>query len=113
MQIKQLTKDYAVMGQLEPGQVQEVAAIGFRSLICNRPDGEVAGQPRYEEVAAVARALGLEFRFIPIVHGQSGMPDVEQTAEAIRDMPAPILAYCRSGARSETVHNAALTLINA
>ena len=37
--------------------VAEAARAGFRAILCNRPDGEGADQPTFEEIEAVASVL--------------------------------------------------------
>ena len=46
--------------QIAPADIAALAAAGFRSIICNRPDGEGADQPVFAEIEAAARAAGLE-----------------------------------------------------
>ena len=110
MQTTKVAADVAVAGQVTAADVPALAAEGFRSLICNRPDGETAGQPSYAEIAAAAKAAGLEIRNIPIIPGKAGLPEVEAFAKALEELPKPIVAYCRSGARSGQIHQAALNL---
>ncbi|MTD95764.1 hypothetical protein GIW81_15605 [Hyphomicrobium sp. xq] len=43
--IKKLTDQISVAPQIKPSELAELAAQGFRSIICNRPDGEGADQP--------------------------------------------------------------------
>ena len=45
MDIKRLTDDISVSGQIGPDEVEGLAAQGFTTLINNRPDGEMIGQP--------------------------------------------------------------------
>src|SRR3546814_11013713 len=73
----------------------------FRSIVCNRPDGEEAGQPTAAAIAAAAEAHGLRFVHIPVMSGGIDEGDVATMARALADLPAPVLAYCRSGAPSE------------
>ncbi len=40
MDIRQIDDNYSVSGQIEPDDVRDIAAEGFRTIICNRPDGE-------------------------------------------------------------------------
>ncbi len=100
MSIRKLTDAISVAGQIEPSDVEAIAEAGFRSMICNRPDGEEFGQPDFERIAEEARQHGLQIRFIPI---SSGAPVPEEAAgrfrEALDELPAPVLAYCRSGTR--------------
>ncbi|MCP5396963.1 MAG: TIGR01244 family phosphatase [Sphingomonadaceae bacterium] len=100
MDIKQLDDTLSVRGQIAPAEVAEAAAMGFRSIICNRPDGEQPGQPAAEEVAAAAQEAGVEFRHIPIVPGQLTPDKIEAFEAALTEMPGPILAFCRTGTRS-------------
>ena len=110
MNIKQLSADYAVSGQISPAEVAALAGLGYKSIIVNRPDAEVDATLNYAAVEAAAKAAGMDVRYIPIVHGAAGMDEVYATKKAISEMPGPIFAYCRSGARSETFYNAALQL---
>jgi uncharacterized protein (TIGR01244 family) len=107
MDIRQVAPDYAVSGQITPADVTEIARRGFRSIVCHRPDGEAAGQPDHASIEQAARAAGLEFRYIPIVSGQMTGHDIDAMVEALASLPAPVLGYCRSGARSTNVYKAA------
>ncbi|MGR3660594.1 MAG: TIGR01244 family sulfur transferase [Paracoccaceae bacterium] len=107
MNIKELQPGFSVAGQIEPGHMPALAKHGIRGVICNRPDGEQAGQPDFALVEAAAKAEGIEIRYIPIVPGLAGMPEVEAFREALKTLPGPILAYCRSGARSSSMFDAA------
>lgn len=49
----------SVSPQLSVADVAEAKALGFRAIICNRPDGEGADQPSFDEIAAAAAAQGL------------------------------------------------------
>ncbi len=100
MDYRQINEDYAVGGQITAAQVAEIKAAGFKSVICNRPDGEQPGQPTAAEIGAAVEAAGLTFRHIPVVSGQITGDDVERTAEAIEELEGPVFAYCRSGSRS-------------
>ena len=99
MEYRQITDDYSVAGQLTAADVQAAKAAGFKAMICNRPDSEDGAVP-HAEVEAAAKAAGLEFRYIPVVSGQITMENVDDQAAALDSLPGPVLAYCRSGARS-------------
>lgn len=98
--VHRLTPAFGVAGQLAADDLAVLATQGWRSLVCNRPDGEVAGQPTSAALAQVAAAHGLAWRHLPVVSGQWCDADVAAFAAALRDMPAPLLAFCRSGSRS-------------
>lgn len=66
MRIRALTNNIAVGTQIGPGDVAALAARGFLSLVCVRPDGEEAGQPEFELVEYAAVWLGLHAHFFPV-----------------------------------------------
>ena len=98
MEIRQINDDYSVAPQIGVEHVPLVKAAGFKSLICNRPDSEDGAVP-HDSIEAAARDAGLEFRFIPVISGQITAENVEDQAAALDELPRPVLAYCRSGAR--------------
>jgi len=100
MKVKQLTEEFAVADQLTADDVDTLAAAGYKTIICNRPDGEAAGQPPRAEVEAVAQEHGMGFRYIPVVSGQLTMNDIAEFSAALDEVDGPVLAYCRSGTRS-------------
>lgn len=106
MKITMIEEGFSVCGQIEPGHMKALADNGIRGVICNRPDGESAGQPTFDTLETAAKLLGIEMRYIPIVPGRAGMAEVEAFRDALSTLPGPILAYCRSGARSNGMFNA-------
>lgn len=100
MQLRTLTEDLSVMPQITAEDVAELARLGFRSIIGNRPEGETPDQPAWDELAAEARRYGLEARQIPVVPSQIGDADVAVFSQALRDLPKPVAAFCRTGTRS-------------
>ncbi|WP_442955284.1 TIGR01244 family sulfur transferase [Parasphingorhabdus sp.] len=100
MEITRLNKAVSVSPQLGLDDVAALAKSGFRSIICNRPDEEEGNHPRSAAVAAAAHNAGLQFAYVPAVAGAITDRDGEKMAAALADLPAPTLAYCRSGARS-------------
>jgi uncharacterized protein (TIGR01244 family) len=101
MNVSRIDPDYAAAGQIAPGDVATIAAQGYRSLMCNRPDGEEFGQPSFAEIAAAADAAGLATAHVPVVSGQITADDVEAFRAAMAALPGPVFAYCRSGARCQ------------
>ncbi|KZY33304.1 hypothetical protein A3731_03445 [Roseovarius sp. HI0049] len=99
MELRRITDDYTVSPQIEVEDVPELAAAGFRSIMCNRPDGEEPGQTGFGLIAEAAEKQGLEVRSVPIVSGMITPEALEEFRTALADMPRPMLAYCRSGTR--------------
>jgi sulfide:quinone oxidoreductase len=100
MQPRSISPRLSVSPQITTDEVAEAKDLGFRAIICNRPDGEEPGQPTFQEIEAAAQELGLPIRHIPIIPGMMTDADATEFRNALADMPGPILAYCRSGARS-------------
>ena len=101
MSIQALSPDFAVAGQIGPEDLPAIAAAGFKSVICNRPDGEAGpSQPTYAAIERAALAAGVQVRYLPAISGQVTLEQGAQLARLLEELPAPVLAYCRSGARS-------------
>lgn len=100
MQVKRLAPDLAVGPQITADEVGTIAALGFRSIIGNRPDGESEDQPEFESIEAAARRHGLKTRHIPVVASAIGERDVEAFRDALSELPAPVFAFCRTGTRA-------------
>lgn len=107
MNIRKIADEFAVSEQVGAVDMRVIAQAGYRTVICNRPDGEGHDQPRFSEIEAAAREAGLEAAYLPIVPGQMTSLHVEHFAELVRTLPGPILGYCRSGARAAGLWQAA------
>lgn len=112
MQITRLEADYAVSPQVSPADVPAIAAAGFTVLINNRPDGEAPDQPKAADIAAAAKAQGLAYWHIPVVPGGLAEAEVRRLADVLRDVQGPVLAFCRSGARSTNIWKAARQILD-
>ena len=103
MDIKKLNNSISVADQINENDLATIVKTGFKSLICNRPDGEGPDQPGFKEIEYAAKSLGLAIRYLP---AESGKVTDEQGAEfgkLMDELPKPILAYCRTGMRSTTM----------
>lgn len=100
MELKSLSSELSVTAQLSIEDVAKAAALGFKALINNRPDGESCCQPEASELASEAAANGLDYRHIPVVGGSISDADVTAFSLALDQMTGPVLAFCRSGKRS-------------
>jgi sulfide:quinone oxidoreductase len=97
---RKLTDDFYVAPQLDPPDFAEAAAMGIRTVINNRPDGEAPDQLSDEEAAALADTHGLAYAHVPVVSGNLRLEDIALMRAAIAGNDGPYLAYCRSGTRS-------------
>lgn len=106
--IDTLNADFATCPQLLPAQMAAVFAAGFRSVINNRPDGEGgAEQPTSAEMERAARAAGLEYAHLPVIPTDIKPEEVARMAGLVGELPKPVLAFCRSGARAAKLYRLA------
>ncbi|SFR08544.1 TIGR01244 family sulfur transferase [Poseidonocella sedimentorum] len=103
MQINRIDAALSVAPQLSPADMAELKRQGFGAVVCNRPDGEEPGQPNFAEIAKAAEAAGLVARYLPVTPGEFRDEDAARFAGMLRDLPGPVMAYCRTGTRSATL----------
>ncbi len=103
MDLKKITEKTSVSPQITPQDMAAIKEAGFRAIICNRPDGEGADQPSFEEIEKAAKKAGIEAAYVPITSGMVRDEDVAAFGAALKDLPRPVLAYCRTGTRSATL----------
>jgi uncharacterized protein (TIGR01244 family) len=108
--LRSIAADVSVAPQLMPEAMAAVARAGFRSVINNRPDFEGGPeQPTSAVIEAAARAAGLEYRHLPVDGGYQSPQEIAAFAQLLAELPRPLLAFCRSGARSTRLYAAALS----
>lgn len=103
MEIKKISDKISVSPQIEAADMKAIKAAGFKAIICNRPDGEGADQPTFDEIKKAAKKLGLETAYVPVQSGKVTDENVAEFGEALKELPRPALAYCRTGTRSATL----------
>jgi len=101
--IKRVSRDFSVSAQITEKDVHELARLGVKSLICNRPDGEAADQPNFSEIESAAAQAGMALAYLPVVSGNFSAADIADFLAALHRLPAPTHAYCRTGTRSITL----------
>jgi uncharacterized protein (TIGR01244 family) len=107
MQIRHLSRDVSISAQLTKEDIRTINAQGFRSIVCNRPDGESVEQPSFAEVAELALSHGMETHYLPVQSGNVEEAEVASFRSLMAALPKPILAYCRTGNRSAALWYAA------
>ena len=99
--LQALTPDICAAPQLTPEAMAEAAAMGFKSVVNNRPDFEHGpDQPTSAAIQAAAEAAGLQYRHLPVAGGYQSPEEIAAFAELLQTLPRPLLVFCRSGARS-------------
>ena len=100
---------FGTLGQIDPSNLTEIAQHGYKSVINNRPDGEGGpDQPTNASIQAEAERLGLNYVYLPVVPGSFTPAQVQEMARLLKTLPGPVLAFCRSGARSTNLYQLAL-----
>ena len=105
-----LSETCAVSSQIQPGDVAAIAAEGFTTIICNRPDGEDVGQPDFAAIAAECAKHNVVIHNIPIDRSGLTMEMVESFRRAVQASTGHVLAYCWSGQRSSVIWQASGSL---
>ena len=109
--IRAVAPDVCVAPQLTPDAMAEAARAGFKSVVNNRPDFEHGpDQPTSAQVEAAAKAAGLQYRHLPVDGGYQSPEEIAAFAELLKELPRPLLLFCRSGARSTRLFMAAQAL---
>lgn len=105
MNFSKIAENFSAAGQLSPKDVALAKAQGFSTIICNRPDGEGFGQPSADKMRAACAEHGIAFHYVPLSHSGPGPNTMSDFKAAIETATGPVLAYCRSGARSAMLWN--------
>ena len=106
MNITRLSDQFATCDQIHPSDMEAIESLGFRSVICTRPDGEAEDQPAFSVIDECARARGLSVLYIPVRPSGATEDNHAAFARAVAQLPRPILGYCRSGQRATTLWQA-------
>jgi uncharacterized protein (TIGR01244 family) len=107
--LQAVADDVCVAPQLTADAMAEAARLGFRSVVNNRPDFEEGpAQPTSAQIEAAATAAGLAYRHLPVSSSYQSPQDAAAMAGLLRELPRPILMFCRSGGRSAKLFRLAL-----
>ena len=93
--------------QLYDADFAELARQGVKTIVNNRPDGEEPGQPTAGHGAELAAKYGMAYHYIPVGRGGPTEPEVDQMVAVLKDSTGPMVAHCRSGARSTSLYQLA------
>jgi len=109
--IRQIDDQVWVAPQLDAAAMVEAARAGFKAVVNNRPDFEGGpDQPTAASVAAAAAAAGLAYHHLPVSGAYQSPDEIAAFAQLLDTLPRPLLAFCRSGARSSKLYVAARAL---
>ncbi len=103
MDIRPLSDAYAVAPQIAPEDAADIAAAGYDTVICNRPDEENPPDLAADRLRAAVEAAGMRFVVNPFNAMTLSLDHVQAQAAAMAAAEGPVLAYCASGNRSSVV----------
>ena len=102
-----MAHNISIQGQITPEQVPMLAENGFKTIINNRPDGEEPNQPMSADLAIAAEKAGIVYKEISFAGTGLTQQHVEDFADFFNQAQPPILVFCRTGARSTGIYEAA------
>ncbi len=102
-----MAHNISIQGQITPDQVPTLAENGFKTIINNRPDGEESAQPLSADIAAAAEQAGIVYKEISFTGTGLTQKHVEDFADFFNQAEQPVLIFCRTGARSTGIYEAA------
>ncbi|MEE9331693.1 MAG: TIGR01244 family sulfur transferase [Methylophilaceae bacterium] len=105
IQITKLSADFSTSPQITTEDVVELAELGFKTIINNRPDNEGgADQPISTQLQAAAEAAGLAYIHIPVIPNNIQPAQVDTFCAAYHAAEKPVLGFCRTGNRAGSIY---------
>jgi sulfide:quinone oxidoreductase len=100
MDIRKLNDEFSVGKQISTQETRQLAELGYKTIICNRPDAEDDNQPSFASINEAAKVDGLNAHHLPVVPGGITEHDINAFALVLAEFPSPVFAYCRTGTRA-------------
>lgn len=92
-------EDFFVSAQIKASDLKSIKEMGFTTIINNKADDI----DTHQTVEQAAKDLGLKYHYVPI----QGFPSQENILvlnKILESVSYPVLAFCRSGARSAQLY---------
>lgn len=113
IQITTQSTEFSTAPQINVQDMVEIAQLGFKTIINNRPDFEGgADQPTSAQIQAAAEAAGLAYVYIPVIPNNISPEQVSAFASAYASAAKPVLGFCRTGNRAGSICKMALAGLN-
>jgi len=104
MPVTKISEKLSVSSQPNAQELSVLDRSGFKTLINNRPDNESPDQPGNKVEYDTARQYDLSYAFIPVTMSAITEADVRAFQAAVRKSEGPVLAHCKTGMRSLSLH---------
>ncbi|RCL01528.1 MAG: hypothetical protein JSC085_000415 [Candidatus Tokpelaia sp. JSC085] len=96
-----------ISSQISTDDLQAIADVGIRTVICNRPDREDEGQPDFLLIQQAAAEYNISLYYVPVTGSGVAENSLQAMITILTQAERPLLAYCRSGNRSDTIYRLA------
>ncbi len=91
--------------QISAEDINKIVALGFKTIINNRPDHEGgADQPTNDSIRIAAEKAGLHYSYIPVIPNNITAENIRECTSFISNCPSPILGFCRTGNRATKLY---------
>lgn len=110
LNIVKVNETFSTTSQISESDIPEIAALGFKSIINHRPDGEGgAEQPLSASIKQAAEKAGIAYLHIPVIPGNITQDNVAQCQAFLANAPKPVLGFCKTGMRASSVYQRVIT----
>jgi uncharacterized protein (TIGR01244 family) len=104
LQITKVSDDFSTAPQISVADITDIAQLGFKTIINNRPDNEGgAEQPTSEQLKVTAEQLGLTYVYIPVIPNNIQPEQIAAFNTAYSLAEKPVLGFCRTGNRAGSI----------
>lgn len=107
MKLQEIDQGVFVCGQLTVDFVDELAQQGFKTIVCNRPDGEEPDQPSFAVIEQRARKHNIKVFFIPVTPLNIEKQNIDDMHMVLANCDYPLVAYCKTGGRATALYQLA------
>lgn len=107
--INQLNNEFSFTSQITIEDIPELARMGFKTIINNRPDFEGGDeQPQSAALETVAKGYGLSYVYIPVVPNNIQPHQIKSFRHAFDSAEKPVIGFCKTGNRASALCKLAL-----
>lgn len=104
IQITKQSDDFSTASQINVDDITEIAKLGFKTIINNRPDYEGGkSQPLSDQLKVAAEQNGLAYIYIPVIPNDIHPVQVEAFSASYALAVKPVLGFCRTGNRAASI----------
>jgi sulfide:quinone oxidoreductase len=103
MRVLELAPQVYVSGQVFETDLKLIAKQDVRSIVNNRPDDEIPGQPKSADLAKAAEELGMTFVHFPVESRTISNEAAEEFARVCDGLKRPLLIFSATGLRSTKI----------